>query len=44
MSDMSDFYKLCKDYAVRNLSDRYPSYDVTINNVYITSVASSPKE
>ena len=44
MSDMSDFYRLCKNYAVHNLSVRYPSYDVTINNVYITSVASSPKE
>ena len=44
MSDMSDFYKLCKDYAVRNLSDRYPSYDVTTKNVCITSVATTSKE
>ena len=44
MSDMSDFYKLCKDYAVHNLSDRYPSYDVTTNNVCITSVATTSKE
>lgn len=44
MSDMSDFYKLCKNYAVHNLSDRYPSYDVTTNNVCITSVVTTSKE